>query len=131
MIASIIVFSILSIILYMSLIVLPVAFGSLTREHAGIFARKIFPKYHIILFIFSQLAGFLAYTSHIKIAAYISALIFALHFLLLTPSINKASDESNMRLFKRLHILSVVMHLLVVSIFIYALMIDGCFGWFD
>jgi hypothetical protein len=115
----------------MSLIVLPVAFGSLTRENAGIFARRIFPKYHIILFIASQLAGFLAYTSHIKIVAYLSALIFALHFLFLTPSINKASDESNMQLFKRLHIVSVLLHLLVVSLFIYALMIDGCFGWFD
>ena len=70
-------------------------------------------------------------TEWVKIAAYVAALIFALHFLLLTPSINKASDESNMQRFKRLHILSVVMHLLVVSILIYALIIDGCFGWFD
>lgn len=131
MIASIIVISILSIIFYMSLIVLPVAFSSLSLKNAGAFARKIFPRYHIILFIASQLAGFLAYTPHIKPIAYLCGLVFALHFLFLTPAVNKASDEGNTEGFKRLHILSVMTHLLLVVLYIYALILDGCFAWFE
>jgi Domain of unknown function (DUF4149) len=127
MIALLIASSILALVLFVSLVVLPVAFGTLSKENAGGFARNLFPKYHIILFVASQIAGILAYTPHLKPIAFICGAIFAVHYLWLTPAINKASDQGELESFKKLHIVSVLTHLLAIALYSVALILDFCF----
>ena len=113
--------------LFVSLVMLPVAFGTLTREMAGNFVRKLFPIYHIVLFLASQVAGLLAFTPHLKPIAFLCGLIFALHFVLLTPAVNKASDAGNTNRFKTLHRLSVLVNVIVMALYAFALCVDACF----
>lgn len=127
MFALLIAASILGVMLFVSLVVLPVAFAKLPQNLAGIYVRKLFPIYHIVLFLASQLAGLLAYTPHLKPIAFISGLIFALHFAFLTPAINKASDMGNNTRFKLLHRFSVLIHLIVMALYAFALCVDACF----
>ena len=124
MIALLIASSILAVVLFVSLIVLPVAFSTLSKENAGGFARNLFPKYHIVLFVASQIVWLLAYTPHLKPIAFICSLIFAIHFLWLTPAITNASDQGKIENFKKLHILSVINHLLVIAFYLVAISID-------
>ena len=127
MFALLIASSILGVMLFVSLVMLPVAFGTLTREMAGNFVRKIFPIYHIVLFLASQVAGLLAFTPHLKPIAFLCGLIFALHFVLLTPAVNKASDAGNTNRFKTLHRLSVLVNVIVMALYAFALCVDACF----
>ena len=113
--------------LFVSLVMLPVVFGPLTREMAGNFVRKLFPIYHIVLFLASQVAGLLAFTPHLKPIAFLCGLIFALHFVLLTPAVNKASDAGNTNRFKTLHRLSVLVNVIVMALYAFALCVDACF----
>ena len=127
MFALLIASSILGVMLFVSLVMLPVAFGTLTREMAGNFVRKLFPIYHIVLFLASQVAGLLAFTPHLKPIAFLCGLIFALHFVLLTPAVNKASDAGNINRFKTLHRLSVLVNVIVMALYAFALCVDACF----
>lgn len=127
MFALLIASSILGIMLFVSLVMLPIAFGTLTREMAGSFVRKLFPIYHIVLFLASQVAGLLAFTPHLKPIAFLCGLIFALHFVFLTPAINKASDAGNTNRFKTLHRLSVLVNVIVIALYAFALCVDACF----
>ena len=127
MFAFLIASSILGIMLFVSLVMLPIAFGALTREMAGNFVRKLFPIYHIVLFLASQVAGLLAFTPHLKPIAFLCGLIFALHFVLLTPAVNKASDAGNTNRFKTLHRLSVLVNVIVMALYAFALCVDACF----
>ena len=127
MFALLIASSILGVMLCVSLVMLPVVFGTLTREMAGNFVRKLFPIYHIVLFLASQVAGLLAFTPHLKPIAFLCGLIFALHFVLLTPAVNKASDAGNTNRFKTLHRLSVLVNVIVMALYAFALCVDACF----
>lgn len=127
MFALLIASSILGIMLFVSLVMLPITFATLTREMAGNFVRKLFPIYHIVLFMASQVAGLLAFTPHLKPIAFLCGLIFALHFVFLTPAVNKASDEGNENRFKTLHRLSVLVNLIVMALYAFALCVDACF----
>jgi hypothetical protein len=127
MFALLIASSILGVMLFVSLVMLPVVFGTLTREMAGNFVRKLFPIYHIVLFLASQVAGLLAFTPHLKPIAFLCGLIFALHFVLLTPAVNKASDAGNTNRFKTLHRLSVLVNVIVMALYAFALCVDACF----
>ena len=127
MFALLIASSILGVMLFVSLVMLPVAFGTLTREMAGNFVRKLFPIYHIVLFLASQVAGLLAFTPHLKPIAFLCGLIFALHFVLLTPAVNKASDAGNTNRFKTMHRLSVLVNVIVMALYAFALCVDACF----
>jgi hypothetical protein len=106
---------------------LPITFATLTKEMAGNFVRKLFPVYHIVLFLASQVAGLLAFTPHLKPIAFLCGLIFALHFVFLTPAINKATDAENEKRFKTLHRLSVLVNVLVMALYAFALCVDACF----
>ena len=127
MFALLIASSILGVMLFVSLVMLPVVFGTLTREMAGNFVRKLFPIYHIVLFLASQVAGLLAFTPHLKPIAFLCGLIFALHFVFLTPAVNKASDSGNTNRFKTLHRLSVLVNVIVMALYAFALCVDACF----
>ena len=127
MFALLIAASILGIMLFLSFVVLPITFSTLTKDVAGNFVRKIFPVYHIVLFVASQLAGVLAFTPHLKPIAFLCGLVFALHFVFLTPAINRASDAGNTKRFTTLHRLSVLVNVIVMALYAFALYADACF----
>jgi hypothetical protein len=127
MFALLIASSILGIMVFVSLVLLPIVFGTLSREMAASLVRKLFPVYHIVLFVASQVAGLLAFTPHLKPIAFLCGLIFALHFVFLTPAVNKASDAGNTTRFKTLHRLSVLVNVIVMAIYAFALCVDACF----
>lgn len=127
MFALLIASSILGIMLFFSLVLLPVVFGTLPRELAGSLVRKIFPIYYIVLFLASQVAGLLAFTPHLKPIAFLCGFIFALHFVFLTPAVNRASDANNTNRFKMLHRLSVLVNVTVMALYAFALCVDACF----
>jgi len=119
--------AVLGIMLFVSFVVLPVAFWKLPKDLAGIFVRKLFPIYHGALFLASQVAGFLAITPHLRPVAFTAGFIFALHFVFLTPAVNRASDMGETARFKKLHTLSVIVNLLVIALFAFALCVDACY----
>lgn len=125
MLGMLIAASIVGIIVFVSLVVLPVAFVKLPQSYASIFVRKLFPVYHIFLFVLTEVAGLTASTPHLKPLAFISGFVFALHFIFLTPAINKATDLGLTSRFKLLHQLSVVLHLVVISMLTLGLYIDA------
>ena len=127
MFSMLIAAAILGIMLFVSLVVLPVAFGKLPKDQAGVFVRKLFPIYHGALFLASQIAGFLAMTPHLRPVAFIAGFIFALHFVFLTPAVNRASDMGETARFKKLHTLSVIVNLVVMGLFAFALCVDACY----
>lgn len=127
MYALLITASILGIMLFVSFVILPITFITLTKEMAGKLVRKLFPVYHIVLFLASQVAGLLAFTPHLKPIAFLCGLIFVLHFVFLTPAINKASDAGNTKRFTMLHRLSVLIHVIVMALYAFALCVDVCF----
>jgi hypothetical protein len=118
--------SVLGVMMFVSFVVLPVAFAKLPQNLAGVYVRKLFPLYHIILFMASQAIGFLAYTPHLKPISFISGFVFAFHFLFLTPAMNKSTDLGNAKRFKLLHMLSVCLHLMVMILYAFALFVDTC-----
>jgi hypothetical protein len=126
MLAILIAASILGVMLFVSFVVLPVTFAKLPENLAGIYVRKLFPLYHITLFVASQIAGLLAYTPHLKPIAFIAGIVFAVHFLFLTPAINHSTDSGNAQRFKFLHLLSVSLHLAVMVLYAFAIFVDAC-----
>ena len=127
MFSMLITAAILGIMLFVSAVVLPVAFVSLPKNLAGAFVRKLFPIYQVAMFVASQVAGFLAMTPHLRPVAFIAGFIFALHFVFLTPAINRASDLDNSARFKKLQRLSVLLHLIVIALYALALCVDTCY----
>lgn len=125
MLALLIAASVLGVMVFVSFVVLPVAFAKLPQHLAGVYVRKLFPLYHIILFIASQVIGFLAYTPHLKPISLISGFILALHFLFLTPAINKSTDSGHVKRFKLLHLSSVGLHLAVMLLYAFAIFVDA------
>lgn len=127
MLAILIAASILGVMLFVSFVVLPVAFAKLPENLAGIYVRKLFLLYHITLFVASQVAGLLAYTPHLKPIAFIAGIVFAIHFLFLTPAINQSTDSGNAQRFKFFHLLSVSLHLAIMVLYAFAIFVDACF----
>jgi hypothetical protein len=127
MVALLIAASILGIMLFVSLVILPITFGTLSKEMSAKFVRRLFPSYDIVLFLASQTVGLLAVTPHLKPIAFLSGLIFALHFVLLTPAVNRASDAGNANRFKILHSLSVLVNVVVMALYAFALWADAGF----
>jgi Domain of unknown function (DUF4149) len=127
MIALFLASSILSVLLFVSIVVLPVAFSALTKINAGKFFRKFFPKFHITLFLASQVTGVLAISPYLKPISFIAGILIAAHYLWLTPAINSASDQKEDEKFKKLHAVSVMVHLLIILLFAVALIFDTCY----
>lgn len=127
MLGMLIVAAVIGIIVFVSLVVLPLAFVKLPQNYASNYVRKLFPIYHIFLFVLTAIAGLIASTPHLKLLVFISGFIFALHFIFLTPAINKATDLELTSRFKLLHQMSVVLHLVVISMLTLGLYIDTSF----
>ena len=102
------------VIVFFSFVVAPITFITLDIENAGKFIRRLFPFYYgfnLFCLILSLLIALVdrsfAVRYHIVILCVI-LFLFTLFYLM--PKINKYRDNSNERMFKITHRLSVVIN---------------------
>ena len=102
-------------ILFFSVVVTPVAFIKLPKEHAVSYIRAIFPWYYLWLIVMAGLAAF-AFAWHHPLEAGLAALIVVLALgsrLFIMPRLDRlrearsAGEEAATRRFRQLHRLSV------------------------
>ena len=102
------------VIVFFSFVVAPITFITLDIENAGKFIRRLFPFYYgfnlfclILSLLIALVDGSFAVRYHIVILCII-LFLFTLFYLM--PKINKYRDNSNERMFKITHRLSVVIN---------------------
>ena len=111
------------VIVFFSSVIAPTVFSAVDEKNAGLFLRAFFPKYYI----FGIIIGSLAILSAILIEPTFSPLelILILAILatfivsrLMIPAINRARDmgESAKKKFDQLHLLSVILNFLALTI---------------
>ena len=102
------------VIVFFSFVVAPITFITLDIENAGKFIRRLFPFYYgfnlfclILSLLIALVDGSFAVRYHIVMLCVI-LFLFTLFYLM--PKINKYRDNSNERMFKITHRLSVVIN---------------------
>ena len=105
------------VILFQTAIIAPAVFTALSGSDSSVFLRKVFPKFFIFLVALGAIANVTAIIVEDGQAIIIlgATVAFAVFAYLLIPMTNKSRDEGDERLFKRLHLASV---LLTVAILI-------------
>jgi hypothetical protein len=116
---------ILGVMLFFSVCVAPTIFKVLPQEWASAYVRNFFPKYYLVLGLFCILAGVFAESFQIEVICFISAILFAISLWVLTPAINKASDTNNVKAFKVLHALSVIVNMMIMLGLVYCFFIES------
>jgi len=92
----------------------PLVFRSLPAAAAGAFLRDVFPVYYRVCGILALLAALPLVPAHAypaEIAALVAAAGFVLANRVLRPALNRAREEGRDPAFRRLHRLSVALHL--------------------
>ncbi len=115
---------VLGIIFAQVLLTAPVVFKVLDDQNASKFLRKIFPRYYLLLLLFTLLALLISYLFFEIFDVYIAivAVFFSLFGYIIIPLTNSARDRGWDNLFKWLHNLSVfntvvIMGIAIVQIF--------------
>ena len=111
MLSQFIIAGVVGVMLFFSVAVAPTIFKVLPQEWASAYVRQFFPKYYAVLGLSCLIAGVLAASMFAKVITLGCALLFAMSLFVLTPAVNKASDEKNRRLFGLLHGASVAVNL--------------------
>ena len=110
---------IVGITLFQSALVAPAINKLINVEDASVFLRYIWPKFFIIIAIFS-LASFiiLIINSNQNLFKYISFISFVLMLVcyLITPMINEAKDSLNDQLWTVLHLLTIILTFITLII---------------
>ena len=114
-----------SIILFQSFFIAPSINKLIDNKQASRFLRYIWPKFFLLISFFSIVSVIVVLrTNNTKIEflklLYILSFVFMTYCYLGTPLINKAKDNSQMRLWSKLHIstISLTLITLIVNIFI-------------
>jgi hypothetical protein len=105
--------------LFFSIAVAPTIFKVLPQAWAGAYIRKFFPKYYLVLGLTCIVAAIASESTHVKVVAFACASLFAISLWVLTPSINLATDEGNVKKFNILHGLSVAINLFILIALMY------------
>ena len=102
------------VIVFFSFVVAPITFITLDIENAGKFIRRLFPFYYgfnlfclILSLLIALVDGSFAVRYHIVI---LCVILFLFTLLYLMPKINKYRDNSDERMFKITHRLSVLIN---------------------
>lgn len=115
-----------SIILFQSFVIAPDINRTLSKESASKFLRHIWPKFFIVMSFLCLINSVLMYFSVLIFSKeiFISVLNCALMLFcfLITPTINRAKDQSNERLWRYLHILTVLITLAVLIFNVYLIL---------
>ena len=109
------------IMLFFSVAVAPTIFTVLPAEWSAAYVRKFFPKYFLFLGITSTIAAALHSMQWIQISLALCAVVFFFSVFWLTPRINLARDNKQLKVFNRLHYTSVGLNVLQLAAFIWIL----------
>jgi hypothetical protein len=109
----------IGIMVFFTIAVAPTVFKVLPQEWASKYVRNFFPKYYAFLGALSGIAAFFATDTLSMGLLALCAALFFLSLWVLTPAINRASDQQKKNQFRILHGLSVVMNFIQLAIFIY------------
>ena len=104
------------VILFQTAIIAPSVFKVLSLDNAGPFLRLIFPKLFMFVAILS-LVGFvlsLISSNALGLIVFFISLLSMLICYYIVPNTNRARDEGNDKVFKKLHTVSVVLTMLVL-----------------
>jgi len=106
------------VIIFQSVIVASSIFTVLPEENAGILLRNLFPKFFLFLIFLSSFSLGCSFLANLNFYPFgfigILGLLSMSVCYFIIPKTNKARDEKNDKLFKRLHTLSVSLTLLVL-----------------
>ena len=109
------------IMLFFSVAVAPTIFMVLPPEWSAAYVRKFFPKYFLFLGITSAIAAVLHDLPLVQISLGLCAAVFFFSVFWLTPRINLARDNKQMKKFNVLHYTSVGLNLAQLAVFIWVL----------
>ena len=113
-----------SIILFQSFFIAPSINKLIDNKQASRFLRYIWPKFFLLISFFSLVSIIVIHINNIKVEfsklLYTLSFAFMLSCYLVTPLINKAKDNSQMRLWSILHIstISLTFSTLIMNLFI-------------
>ena len=106
------------IILFQSSIIAPTVFRVLDPEYAGVFLRKVFPRFFMLIMACSVLMLILVALSDSsdksRFMLPIANLVFSGVSYLVIPATNRAKDDGEEKKFKVLHSLTVSLTLLML-----------------
>ena len=121
--ASLIVASIVSgLILFQSILIAPSINKVLKKKEASTFLRYIWPKFFLLIGILSLVSFMFEFLKNLNTTITllsISGFILMIVCFLITPTINKAKDNSKKQLWVVLHLSTVVITLIVLTINIF------------
>ena len=109
------------IMLFFSVAVAPTIFMVLPAEWSAAYVRKFFPKYFLFLGITSTIAAALHSVQWVQVSLAVCAVVFYFSVFWLTPRINLARDNKQLKTFNRLHYTSVGLNLLQLAAFVWIL----------
>jgi len=109
----------IGIMVFFTIAVAPTVFKVLPQEWASKYVRNFFPKYYAFLGAVSIIASFVASDTLTIGLLVLCAALFFISLWILTPAINRASDQGRKKKFGILHGLSVVVNFIQLAIFIY------------
>ena len=105
-------------IVFHSAIVAPTVFRTLGEHDASVFLRTIFPKFFLFLALVNVINFFLALIDGpfgVMVMAAISAVLMGIAYGII-PMTNRSRDEGNQQRFAKLHRISVLLTVAVLSI---------------
>ena len=109
---------VVGVILFQTAVIAPTVFRSLEPDQAGLFLRKVFPKFFVVLAVLGIIGVIVALVGDAtdKLWNCLITFILATAAYLLIPMTNKSRDEGNEKLFKKLHKASVSMTVLILIV---------------
>ena len=104
------------VILFQTAIIAPSVFKVLSSENAAPFLRTIFPKLFIFVAVLSFVGLVLSLISSnaLGLIVFFVSLLSMLICYYIVPNTNRARDEGNDKVFKKLHSVSVVLTVIVL-----------------
>ena len=104
------------VILFQTAIIAPSVFKVLSSENAAPFLRAIFPKLFIFVAVLSLVGLVLSLISSnaLGLIVFFVSLLSMLICYYIVPNTNRARDEGNDKVFKKLHSVSVVLTVIVL-----------------
>lgn len=109
------------IMLFFSVAVAPTIFMVLPPEWSAAYVRKFFPKYFLFLGVTTAIAASLHSLLLAQVSLAACALIFFFSCFWLTPRINEARDNKQVKVFNTLHYTSVGLNIAQLIVMIWLL----------
>ena len=111
------------IILLQASVIAPTLFAVFEVENAGLFLRKVFPKFFLLIMFFSSLMLILVgIADNLGMSSFVLPfvnLIFSGVSYLVIPATNRSRDAGEENKFKALHSLTVVLTILILLLNIF------------